>query len=84
MKTIKFLKLIMIAFVTITVASCVDSDEYDVPPTASQVEPDVTVNSSIQAIKSAMDQHFASNNEFKMTYDDDSTLVLEGYVVSSD
>lgn len=85
MKAIKFLQITAFLILTLTVAvSCVDGEEYDVPPTATQVEPDVTVNSSIQAIKSAMDQHFASNDEFKMTYDDDSSVVFEGYVVSSD
>ncbi len=84
MKAIKFLQITAFLILTLTVVSCVNGDEYDVPPTATQVEPDVTVNSSIQAVKSAMDQHFASNNENKMTYDDDSSVVFEGYVVSSD
>ena len=84
MKTIKFLKLILIAFVTITVASCVDSDEYDVPPVANQVEPDVTVTSTIENVKSALDQHFNDEGESKMTFDGDSNVVFTGYVVSSD
>ena len=84
MKAIKFLQITAVLILTLTVVSCVNGDEYDVPPTATQVEPNVTVNSSIQAIKSALDQHFASNNESKMTYDDDSNVVFEGYVVSSD
>ncbi|MFT4684947.1 MAG: hypothetical protein ACI863_001561, partial [Flavobacteriales bacterium] len=71
MKAIKFLQITAFLILTLTVAvSCVDGEEYDVPPTATQIEPNVTINSSIQAIKSAMDQHFASNDEFKMTYDD--------------
>ena len=85
MKAIKFLQITAFLILTLTVAvSCVDGEEYDVPPTATQIEPNVTINSSIQAIKSAMDQHFASNDEFKMTYDDESSVVFEGYVVSSD
>ena len=84
MKAIKFLQITAVLILTLTVVSCVNGDEYDVPPTATQVEPDVTVNSSIQAIKSAMDQHFDSNGESKMTYDDDSNVVFEAYVVSSD
>ncbi|MCF6279497.1 MAG: DUF5689 domain-containing protein [Flavobacteriaceae bacterium] len=84
MKTIKFLKLIMIAIVTITVASCVDSDEYDVPPIADQVEPNITVTSSIQNMKSALNQHFNDEGESKMTFDRDSDVVFAGYVVSSD
>ncbi|PHR72585.1 MAG: hypothetical protein COA67_04875 [Lutibacter sp.] len=84
MKTIKFLKLILVAFVTITVASCVDSDEYDVPPVAQQLEPNITVTSSIQNVKSALDQHFNDEGESKMTFDGDSDVVFTGYVVSSD
>ncbi len=85
MKTIKFLKLILVAIVTITVvASCVDSDEYDVPPIADQVEPSVTVTSTIQNVKSALKQHFNDEGESKMTFEGDSNVVFTGYVVSSD
>lgn len=84
MKTIKFLKLIMITIVTITVASCVDSDEYGTPPIADQVEPDITVNSSINAVKSAWNQNFTNNNELIHTFDSDIDLYLEAYVISSD
>lgn len=84
MKTIKFLKLAVLAIVTITVASCVDSDEYNVPPTAEQVEPNVTVNSSVEAVKEAWNQNFFNEDEAIYTFEQGNSLYLEGYVVSSD
>ena len=84
MKAIKFLQIITFMILTMVVVSCVADNEYDVPPTATQVEPNVTVNSSIQAMKSALDQNFSSDGESKMTIDEESDLVFSGYVVSSD
>ncbi len=84
MKAIKFLQITTFAILTMAVVSCVDDNEYDVPPTATQVEPVVTVNSSIEAMKGALDQHFASEGESKMTMDVESDLVFSGYVVSND
>jgi len=84
MKTIKLFKLIALTIVTITVASCVDGNEYDVPPVAQQLEPNIIVNSSITAAKEAWNQNFSSNNEAIYTFDNNIDLYLEGYVVSSD
>ena len=84
MKAIKFLQIITFSILTLSVVSCVEDNEYEVPPSATQVEPNVTVNSSIQAMKSTLDQHFESEGESKMTMDEDSDLVFSGYVVSSD
>jgi hypothetical protein len=84
MKAIKFLQIITFSILTMAVISCVEDNEYEVPPTATQVEPNVTVNSSIGAMKGALDQHFGSDGESKMTIDEDSDLVFSGYVVSSD
>jgi hypothetical protein len=84
MKAIKFSLIITFSILLLAVVSCVEDNEYDIPPTATQVEPDVTANSSIEAMKGALDQHFASNGESKMIIDEDSDLVFSGYVVSSD
>jgi hypothetical protein len=84
MKAIKFLQIITFSILTMAVISCVEDNEYEVPPTATQVEPNVTVNSSIGAMKGALDQHFGSDGDSKMTIDEDSDLVFSGYVVSSD
>ncbi len=83
MKIIKIYKYLTIAVLMLTIVSCVKNDEYDVPSIGGE-EPDITVNSDIQAIKSALKQNFEANQESKMTFDGDSDLVISGYVVSSD
>lgn len=82
MKTIKFLQLLALTVFVSTVTSCVEGDEYDVPPTAVQVEPNVTVNSSIEAVKEAFNQNYENNDEAVYTFEND--LIIEGYVISSD
>ncbi len=82
MKAIKFLQLLTLTTLTLTVVSCVQGDEYDVPPTAVQVEPNVTINSSIEAVKEAFIQNYENNDEAVYTFEND--FVFEGYVVSSD
>ncbi len=84
MKTIKFLKLISFAAIAALVISCVQDDEYDVPPVGGQ-EPEVTVNSSIGAVRSAWDQNNTNTGEEIYTFPTDTgDLYFEGYVVSSD
>ncbi|MDC9723100.1 MAG: DUF5689 domain-containing protein [Urechidicola sp.] len=84
MKTIKFLKLISFAAIAALTISCVQDDEYDVPAVGG-TEPDVTVNSSISAVRSAWDQHNNSSGEEIYTFPTDTgDLYLAAYVVSSD
>jgi len=83
MKTNNFLKNITLAILTLTVISCVKSDEYDVP-SVSGTEPDVTVNSSIEAVKNAWNQNYGSNNEQIYTFPTEINTYLTAYVVSTD
>lgn len=84
MKTIKFLKLISFAAIAALTISCVQDDEYDVPAVGG-TEPDVTVNSSISAVRSAWDQNNSSTGEEIYTFPTDTgDLYLAAYVVSSD
>ncbi|MBV1887813.1 MAG: choice-of-anchor J domain-containing protein [Urechidicola sp.] len=84
MKTIKFLKLISLAAIAALAVSCVQDDEYDIPDVGG-TEPDVTVNSSIGAVRSAWDQHNGSTGEEIYTFPTDTgDLFLAAYVVSSD
>ncbi len=84
MKTIKFLKLISFSAMAALTISCVQDDEYDVPPVGG-TEPEIEVNSSIGAVRSAWDQNNASNNEDIYTFPTDGgDLYLAAYVVSSD
>ncbi|GAB1308395.1 DUF5689 domain-containing protein [Urechidicola sp. KH5] len=84
MKTIKLFKLLSFIAFTALAVGCVDDDEYDVPP-ISGVEPDINVNSSIEAARSAFDQNFIDNDESVYTFEaTNDGLYFEGYVVSSD
>jgi len=84
MKTIKFLKLISFAAIAALTISCVQDDEYDVPNVGG-TEPDVTVNSSISAVRSAWDQNNSRTGEEIYTFPTDTDdLYLAAYVVSSD
>lgn len=84
MKTIKFLKLISFTAMAALTISCVQDDEYDVPAVGG-TEPDVTVNSSIAAVRSAWDQNNSSTGEEIYTFPTDTgDLYLAAYVVSSD
>ncbi len=87
MKTIKFLKLIVVAILTISITSCVDTDQYEVP-----AEADATYNpaSGIEAQIANGTLTAVTIAEVKdlMVADDvnqiTSDLVVMGYVVSSD
>lgn len=87
MKTIKFLKLIIIATLTITVGSCVGGDQYDVPAEAdasfnpaavieTQIANGTLSELTISQVKGLM----VPNNVNQITSD----VVVSGYVVSSD
>lgn len=83
MKTNKiygFLSFIMIAF---AITSCVEDGEFSLPNITVE-EPNITANSSITAVKSALKQEFTSNDNIVYTFREGNNLYLEGYVVSSD
>lgn len=85
MKTNKiygFLSFIMIAF---TISSCVEDGDFTVPD-VSVVEPNVTANSTILAIKTALQQEFNSSGDLVYTFfeNEENPTIVEGYVVSSD
>ena len=85
MKTNKiygFLTLIMLA---ITISSCVQDGEFAVPNVAV-VEPNITANSSVTAIKSALEQEYNASGDLVYTFfeNDANPTYVEAYVVSSD
>ena len=85
MKTNKiygFLSFLMIAF---TITSCVDDGSFTVPNVTVE-EPNITPNSTISAIKSALQQEFNSNGDLVYTFfeNTDNPTYVEGYVVSTD
>lgn len=87
MKTIKFLKIIVVAILTLTIASCVDGDQYDVPAEAdaafnpatsieAQINDGTLSTITIAELKDLM----VSGDVNQITSD----MVVMGYVVSSD
>ena len=85
MKTNKiygFLSFLMIAF---TITSCVDDGEFTVPNVTVE-EPNITPNSTITAIKSALEQEFNSSGDLVYTFfeNEANPTFIEGYVVSTD
>jgi len=68
--------------------SCVQDGDFEAPNVEVK-EPDVTVNSDISAVKSALIQEFLSSGDLTYTFFDDEDAatpptIIEGYVVSSD
>jgi len=87
MKTIKFLKLIVVAILTITVASCVDGDQYDVPAEADAafnpaegIEALIADGTLTPLTISQVKDLLIPNDVNQITAD----VVVMGYVVSSD
>lgn len=85
MKTNKiygFLSFLMIAF---TITSCVEDGQFSVPNLNIE-EPNITPNSSIMAIKTALEQEYNSSGDLVYTFfeNENNPTYAEGYVVSSD
>lgn len=85
MKTNKiygFLSFLMIAF---TITSCVDDGSFTVPNVTVQ-EPNITPNSTILAIQTALQQEYNSNGDVVYSFYDnpENPTYVEGYVVSTD
>ena len=85
MKTPKFYSLfsfLLIAFLSI---SCVKDGEFDLPDIRVEAT-DIVVNSSISAIKSALQQEYnATGNLIHTFYDhENNPTFVQGYVVSTD
>lgn len=74
-------KIVFLSFLLllgITSTSCVQNDDFDLPKITFE-EPAITVNSSIASIK----QMYSSSSDTPVLIQGDS-LVLQGYVISSD
>ena len=84
MKTIKFYKIITSILLLITLFSCVNDDDFELPNITVN-EPNIKVNSNIIAMRSALEQEFTNNNTltYKFRENDVPTYVV-GYVISND
>lgn len=87
MKTLYITRFLSILIVAFSISSCVQDGEFTVPQVPTGEENDhIVANSSIAAIKTALQQEYNSNGNLIYTFPADATTVLyaEGYVVSSD
>lgn len=77
-----FLSVLLIAF---TITSCVKDGDFNVPNIIVE-EPNITANSSVLAIKTALEQEFNSSGNVVYTFyeNKENPTYIEAYVVSSD
>lgn len=85
MKTNKIYNIVSILVLAFTLNSCVEDGDFTVPD-LTITEPNITTNSSVNAIKTALQQAYNSSGDLVHTFDVDENnpTYLEGYVVSSD
>ena len=77
MKTTKFYGIISFLLIAITIISCVEDGEFDVQNITVE-EPNIVANSSISAIKSALQQEYNASGDLIYTFYDnenDATYV---------
>lgn len=77
-----FLSFLIIAFI---ISSCVKDGAFSLPNITIE-EPDITPNSSVLAIKTALQQEFISSGKIVYTFfeNEGNPTYLEAYVISSD
>ena len=85
MKTTKFYGILSFLMIAFTITSCVQDGDFAVPNVTVE-EPNITPNSSITAIKTALQQEFNASGDLVYTFfeNPDNPTYIEGYVVSSD
>jgi len=85
MKENKFYGIISFLMIAFTISSCVQDDNFSVPDISIE-EPNITPNSSILAIKSALQQEFISSGSLVYTFYENlsNPTYAEAYVISSD
>tara|TARA_B110000003_G_C16652860_1_gene534976 strand:- start:58 stop:1500 length:1443 start_codon:yes stop_codon:yes gene_type:complete len=85
MKTTKFYGIITFLLIAITIFSCVEDGNFDVPNVTVE-EPNIISNSNILAIKNALKQEYNSSGDLIYTFYEnlDNPTIVEGYVVSTD
>ena len=85
MKTSKFYGFLSFIMIVFAITSCVKDGNFAIPSISIE-EPNIITNSSITAIKTALQQEFNTNENLVYTFDinENAPTYVEGYVVSSD
>ncbi len=85
MKTNKIYGILAFLMIAITITSCVEDGSFAVPNVTVE-EPNITPNSTVLAIKTALQQEFNSSGDLVYTFfeNEANPTYIEAYVVSSD
>lgn len=85
MKTTQFYRLLIILAIALTTTSCVQDGDFNVPNLVFE-EPEIITNSSLLAIKTALQQEFNASGNAIYTFfeNEENPTYLEAYVVSTD
>jgi hypothetical protein len=83
MKTIKFLKLISLLAVLLFITSCVEDDDFDTP-NVIVTDPGLTANATFNNMVSRYLQAVSDGDQIAEIRLDESPIIIEGYVISSD
>lgn len=85
MKTNKIYNIFTVIVLAFTLNSCITDGEFSVPDVTVS-EPNITPNSTVKAIQTALQQKFNSNKSLVYTFpvNKNNPTYIEAYVVSSD
>ncbi|CAM1342779.1 DUF5689 domain-containing protein [Tenacibaculum amylolyticum] len=84
MKTNKILSILSFFIFSISIISCVEDNDFEVP-NISVSEPDITTTLTVAKVQQDLTQEFNSNGNLTLTYRvNDTPTYVSGYVVSSD
>jgi len=81
MKTIKFNKIILLAFSLVVFNACVQDDDFDTPDTINSTVVDFPEDQKV-SIGAVLGSYYQENEPVTLEYS--SPRYMEGYVVSSD
>lgn len=85
MKTTKIDNIVTICLFMFTLNSCIQNTDFTVPDVTIK-DPNITANSTLQKVKSALQQEFFSNEKLVFTFpvNENNPIFIEAYVISSD
>ncbi len=75
----KNLKTLIFTIILLSIISCVQTDDFDIPKIENEM-PNIVSTTSIKALKSALDQ----SGEKMYTFKENESSIIEGFVISSD
>lgn len=85
MKTIKIYNIITLFILVFTLNSCVQDGDFTIPELTVK-ETNITANSTLEKVKTALQQEFFSNEKLVFTFpiNENNPTFIEAYVISSD